>query len=321
MKIKYILSPLFILMTPSLVLAHTKWFASGPIDSYITSEPSIVYFSVLAVVVAIIVGIGIYINRFEMSQLSFLKPKVPHSFERAAAVFSMVAGAFFLISATQQYLFSPNLGIESGVPLIFIIIQALIGLALLIGVYDRIAAGALVLLWVSSWFIVSPISVLENIWVLGVALFIMIMGNDYFRLVKVATCGAFMRKYESYAMPILRVGTGITLLVLGFSEKILRPEYGINFLNQHSWNFMQQFGIPFSDYLFVLSAGSVEALFGLIFILGVVTRINALIVAIFFTIPLFILGPIELAGHMPHFAAVVLILFFGAGTHFRFSRG
>ncbi len=311
----------FALMAPSLVLAHTKWFASGPIDSYITSEPSTVYLSVLAIVVAIIVGIGIYINRFEIFQLSFLKPKVSHSFERAAAAFSMVAGAFFLISATQQYLFSQNLSIESGVPLIFIIIQALIGFALLVGIYDRIAALSLVLLWVSSWFIVSPISALENIWVLGVALFIMIMGNDYFRLVKVGTHHTFMRKYESYAMPILRVGTGITLLVLGFSEKILRPEYGINFLNQHSWNFMQQLGIQYSDYLFILSAGSIEALLGLVFILGIVTRINALVVAIFFTIPLFILGPLELAGHMPHFAAVVMILFFGAGTHFKLSRG
>ncbi|MEK9154083.1 MAG: hypothetical protein AAB798_01275, partial [Patescibacteria group bacterium] len=70
----------------------------------------------------------------------------------------------------------------------------------------------------------------------------------------------------------------------------------------------------YSDYLFTLSAGAVESLFGLIFILGVVTRLNALIVAIVFTIPLFILGPIELAGHLPHFAAVVLLLLFGGGN-------
>ncbi len=306
-------------MMPSLVFAHTKWFTSGPIDSYTASESYTTYLSVLAIVAIIIVGIGIYINRFDIFRLSFLKPKVPHSFERAAAIFSMVAGAFLLVSATNQYLFSPNLNIESGIPSIFITLEAIIGLALLVGIYDRIAAVALVLLWMSSWFIVGTVSTLENIWVLSTALFIMIMGNDYFRLVKVSPHYTFMRKYESYAIPILRIGTGATLLILGFSEKILRPEYGLNFLNQHNWNFMQQLGIPYSDYLFTLSAGSVEALFGLIFILGIVTRINALIVAIFFSIPLFILGPIELAGHLPHFAAVVLILFFGAGAHFKLS--
>ena len=120
-----------------------------------------------------------------------------------------------------------------------------------------------------------------------------------------------------YALPVLRLGTGATLLVLGFTEKILHPEFGINFLRQYDWNFMQLLGFNYSDYLFTLSAGSVEALFGLIFILGIVTRLNALVVATFFTIPLFFLGPIELAGHVPHFAAVVLLLIFGAGEHWK----
>jgi hypothetical protein len=40
-------------------------------------------------------------------------------------------------------------------------------------------------------------------------------------------------------------------------------------------------------------------------------------VAIVFSIPLFILGPIELAGHLPHFAAIILLLLFGNGGHFR----
>jgi uncharacterized membrane protein YphA (DoxX/SURF4 family) len=73
----------------------------------------------------------------------------------------------------------------------------------------------------------------------------------------------------------------------------------------------------YTDYLFTLSAGTMEALFGLIFILGVVTRLNALAIAIFFSIPIFILGPIELAGHLPHFCAVVLLLLFGSGEHFK----
>jgi uncharacterized membrane protein YphA (DoxX/SURF4 family) len=109
----------------------------------------------------------------------------------------------------------------------------------------------------------------------------------------------------------------MTLFVLGFSEKILHPEFGINFLSMYPWNFMQSLGLAYSDYLFTLSAGAVESLFGLVFMLGIVTRLNALVLAVFFTIPIFILGPIELAGHMPHFAAVVLLLLFGAGEHFK----
>ena len=232
----------------------------------------------------------------------------------------MVMGAFLLIAATHEYLFSPNLDLHAGIPLALIVIELIIGLALLVGIYDRIAAFALALLWASVWAYAGPVAAIEDIWVLSTALFIAIMGNDYFRFPGIASPIAFMRRYETYALPILRIGSGATLLVLGFSEKILHPEYGINFLAQYHWNFMQNVGIPYSDYLFTLSAGSVEAIFGAVFLLGIATRLNALVLAVVFTIPIFILGPLELAGHMPHFAAVILLLLFGAGEHFRLVR-
>jgi len=81
---------------------------------------------------------------------------------------------------------------------------------------------------------------------------------------------------------------------------------------------MQLLGFEwYSDYLFTLSAGAVESLIGLIFILGLVTRLNALAILIIFSIPMFILGPIELAGHLPHLAAVVLLLLFGGGNRLK----
>jgi len=142
------------------------------------------------------------------------------------------------------------------------------------------------------------------------------MGNDYFSLISFSYLGKTIGKYKKYALSLVRVGTGITLVILGLSEKIFAPEYGLHFLQIHPWNFMQQMGLNYSDYLFTISAGSVEVLLGLIFILGVVTRINALVTTIIFMIPLFLLGPIELAGHIPHFAAVILLLLFGNGGHF-----
>ncbi|MBI3671179.1 hypothetical protein HY249_00085 [Candidatus Azambacteria bacterium] len=84
---------------------------------------------------------------------------------------------------------------------------------------------------------------------------------------------------------------------------------------------MQNLGFSwYSDYLFVLSAGFVESLLGLIFILGVVTRLNALATAIIFTIPLFLMGPVELIGHMPHFSLVLLLLIFGSGNKLKFIK-
>ncbi|MBI2612389.1 DoxX family membrane protein [Candidatus Kaiserbacteria bacterium] len=308
-------------LLPGIALAHTRWFAAGEILPYVSDEPTALYLGAWALVAFAIVTTGIYLERRGLMQLSLLHPRRDHAYPRAASTFSMIAGAFFLIAGTHGYLFSPNLTIESGIPYTLVVLQILIGVAFLAGVYARVAALGLALLWLASIPLAGVIAILEDVWVLSTALFVLIMGSDYFSLVPWRAFAHLTRRYHEYALPLLRLGTGATLLVLGFSEKILRPELGINFLAQHDWNFMQLLGFEwYSDYLFVLSAGAVESLLGLIFILGVVTRLNALVLAIFFTIPMFILGPIELAGHLPHFAAVVLLLLFGGGNRLKISQ-
>jgi uncharacterized membrane protein YphA (DoxX/SURF4 family) len=311
---------LLLAIMPTAVMAHTKWFAEEELQPFTTSEPTALYLGVWALAAALLVSAGIYLERRGTLQLTFLHPTTGHAFVRAASAFSMVAGAFFIIAGLYGYLFSPNLTAAAGIPEWIVYAQIVIGAAFLFGVAARVAAVGLFALWIAGFFYVGWISMLEDIWVASTAAFILIVGNDYFSLVSVRIIGKYVQHLKSYALPILRIGAGATLLVLGFSEKILRPEFGVHFLELHSWNFMALLGFPYSDYLFTLSAGAVESLFGLIFILGVVTRFNALVVATFFSIPLFILGPIELAGHMPHFAAIAILVFFGAGNHFKIPR-
>ena len=303
-------------LVPFVSLAHTKWFADGELAPYHTTEPTALYLTVWASVVVFVVGIGCYLERHSLSQLEWLKPRTAHAYDRAAATFAMVVGAFLLIAGTHEYLFSPNQSIHTGVPVVLVIVQILIGLAFLVGVATRSAAMVLMIIWVLSIMTCGPISAFENSWVLTTAMFIAIMGNDYFSILGKSFFKKKLEQYKPYALSVLRCGVGATLFILGFSEKILAPEYGMNFLAHYHWNFMALAGFHFSDYLFVLSAGAVESLFGLVFMLGIVTRLNALVTAIVFTIPLFILGPIELSGHLPHFAAVVLLLFFGSGGKF-----
>ena len=312
------LSVLSLVSTPSFALAHTRWFATGELPPYATSEPTALYLMFWGLIAAVIIGLGIYLERRGLLQLSFLHPRRDHAFPRAAATFSMVAGAFFLIAGTHSYLFSPNLTIVSGIPYTLVVLQILVGIAFLAGIYARVAAVVLALVWFAGFPNAGFVAMAENVWVLSTALFVLVMGSDYFSLVPFRTLAHLTRRFHDYALPLLRLGTGATLLVLGFSEKILHPEFGINFLSQYHWNFMQLLGFGwYSDYLFTISAGAVEALFGLIFILGIVTRLNALVLGIFFTVPLFILGPIELAGHLPHFAAVLLLLLFGGGNRLK----
>lgn len=307
-----------ILTVPTAVSAHTRWFAPTDLEPYVAAEPTSFYLTIWAIVAAAIVAVGILFERQGWFRFSFLELKEPHVFERAASTFTMVSGTFFLIAGTHHYLFSPNLTADGGIPMTIVVIQILVGLAYLLGIFPRLASLVLAMLWTTVFYYAGWVAALEDIWVLSTALFILFMGNDYFSIVSFSVLRSTFAPYKRYGLSILRLGTGTTLLVLGFSEKIIAPEFGVNFLAQYPWNFMSILGFNYSDYLFTLSAGAVESLFGLIFILGIVTRLNALVVAIVFTTPLFILGPIELAGHLPHFAAVVLLLLFGNGGHFTF---
>lgn len=318
---RLIVTLLTLLVVPISAYAHTRWFAVGTLLPFQTDEPTTVYLMIWGFIVACVVSVGVFFEKRGILSLSFLHPQKSHAFQRAAASFSMVTGAFFLIAGTHHYVFSPNLSASFGMPQWLIVLQILIGISLLVGFFERFAAMLLAGLWVLVLCYSGFIAALEDVWVLSTAFFILVMGNDYFDMFPVRALQKHVEWLRPYALSVLRMGTGLTLLVLGFSEKILHPEFGIHFLEMYQWNFMQLAGFHwFSDYLFTLSAGAVESLFGLIFILGIVTRLNALVLSIFFTIPIFILGPIELAGHMPHFAAVLLLLLFGAGERFTLIR-
>lgn len=302
---------------PAVATAHTRWFAHEKLGPFTPNEPTALYLTVIALIAAAVVVVAIAFERRGWFQLKMLLPTAPHAFDRAASAFTMMTGAFLMIAATHQYLFSPNLAVGSGVSLIFVHLQFLIGVSFLLGIYARLAAILLAAVWALGALTIGWLPMIEDIWVLSIALFVFIMGNDYFSIVSFRAVAPLAHRYREYALPILRLGTGATLLVLGFSEKILHPEFGINFLSDYHWNFMARMGLPYSDYLFTLSAGAVESLFGLIFILGIVTRLNALAVVFVFSIPIFILGPIELAGHLPHLAAVAMLLLFGPGRRLR----
>lgn len=302
---------------PTITLAHTRWFAIDNPPPYETTENTILYFSALTIAALVTLSIGYVFQQKNYLHLRFLKPAKLQAFAKAAATFTMVTGAFFVIAGTHEYLFSPNLTVNAGIPAIFIYMQIAIGLSFMIGLVTRLSAMLLAILWGATFFFAGFVPTIENIWILSTAIFIAVMGNDYFSLVGFS----FLRHkiqaaYKRYALSILRIGTGLTLVILGFSEKLATPELGVSFLSQYDFNFMAALGLPYSDYLFTLSAGTFEMVFGLIFVLGILTRFNALILTIIFAIPIFLLGPIELTGHVPHLAAVLLLLFFGSGGHF-----
>jgi hypothetical protein len=157
-------------------------------------------------------------------------------------------------------------------------------------------------------FFTDPISVAENAMLLALLAYFFIKHSPH---------NSKWRYLNNCSVEIVRIGTGITLITLAFTEKLMYPELGLDFLDVHHWNFMQTLGVTwFSNKLFVLSTGFAEMIFGVIFILGYLTRINTIAIACFFAASVITMmiqfGAWEVED-LVVYSAAVLFLFYGYG--------
>ena len=114
---------------------------------------------------------------------------------------------------------------------------------------------------------------------------------------------------EQWAVFALRTGIGLQLMELSIHNKLLNPALGLAFLQEYHFNFMHAAGLQnFTDIYFVLMAGVAEFSFGLLIFFGIAVRLVTLITSLFFVTTMFVIGFHELAGHLPIFVFVLILL-------------
>jgi uncharacterized membrane protein YphA (DoxX/SURF4 family) len=304
---------------PSLALAHVKWFAEEKetVRPYELTDLPVVLAIILSVIV---VNIGIFLEK---------KLNTPKWFDRslekvAPFVLSLASigfGLSFLIFSYYGFIFAPNLIPESLLGERLIWLQALAGAMIFLGIYERIGGLLLIVLFGFAIKEYGFLEMMDTLEMVGFAFYAMIVGRPKWQLIDTKSFTTLIHKVHSYGLPLLRVGTGLNLMILGFSEKILNPSLTANFLSSYNWNFMHTLGFEgFTDYWFAFSAGAAETLFGLFFLLGLVTRTTTIALAVFLVTTLYLLGPIELIGHLPHFSIAIVLLVLGAGARLRVGR-
>lgn len=129
------------------------------------------------------------------------------------------------------------------------------------------------------------------------------------------------RRYADRALWLLRVGLGMSFSTAAFTEKLLDPSIGTQFLAHVDMNFMKHLGLDYSDRLFILSAGMSELLLGLLLVTGLVSRLTACALVTFLLASngyLLVIGAhddalTELVGHAPILAALFVVAFHGNG--------
>jgi len=304
----------FYLLTFSTAFAHVKWFV--PAEEIIEeSHETTPFFYIQSKEVLIwvcaalsVVLLGAYLDRViktprKITEFTFKYEKQINRVAQALlGIFMLVTVNFFWDTIILPYVSSPNI-FKYGIQ----ILQIVIGSMFLFNFYPRIASILLMAFCLGLGFWSGPMIFAENLLLLSIA---------FYFFIKNSPTDSKTFRLNKYAVEILRVGTGICLIVLAFTEKLAYPELSLVFLQAHPWNFMQPFFPNYNDALFVLSVGASEVIFGIMFIMGYLTRITTLFLAVFLissaTAMFLSVGDWE-AGHVVIYAAAVIFLAFGHG--------
>ena len=307
---------LFILLVsffPFLSFAHVKWFVDvdETVDKFHSSTPFYSWGSKEVLIWSAIVLVTVFI--FAVIDRIAKTPKKILAFglrnEKTINRISQAVLGIFLITVSfiWQIILVPDLKVDNSLEYILQAVQIILGLMFVFNIKPRIASIGLILLLVAVSIDKGLMTFLENIILLSLALYFFIVNSKD---------DSYFAKYKKHSVEIVRIGTGISLIVLAFTEKLMYPELSMQFLDVHHWNFMQSIFPWFTNKLFVLSTGFAEMIFGILFIFGYITRVTTILIAIFFAMSVttmliqFKQWEVE---DLQVYAAAILFIFYGHG--------
>jgi uncharacterized membrane protein YphA (DoxX/SURF4 family) len=222
-----------------------------------------------------------------------------------------------LVNGFQLQLFAPNLkmtpSLLSGA---LSLAEFLIALALIYGAFTEIAALGLIGLYgaglVLGPFIgISPVFLLEHLLLVGIAFFLYVFGRGPLSVDALLERKTRPnRRMIRYAIPVIRWTTGLSLIMLSLTEKLLNPGLAEYFLT-HKIDFNLGGSIGISDLTFTYIAGIIEFLFGVLLISGALPRLVIMVAWVPFNLTLPFLGWLELAGHLPVYGIMLVLLILG----------
>ncbi len=241
--------------------------------------------------------------------------------ERRSALYGLIPAILgihvavpLLVSGVQGELFTPNNKLPGVWMYALGLAQTGIALAIFYGALTRIAAIMLALLWFAGIFLVGLEPMLDSAMYLGFAAFFFLAGRgpisiDRLLLPRLEPSSQMMEK----AVTALRVGLGLSLVFVSFTEKFANIPLASAFLERYPLNFTAALGIPMSDETFILCAGAVELLVGLWILFGIFPREIILIAWVPINLTLTIFNWTELIGHLPIYGTLAVLAVWSPG--------
>ncbi len=296
-------------VTAPAAVAHERWFVDstpGADWSFATSPLSLVALAAVVVVTLVWRAVAVRLRTPELAPLRPLGRLAPY----IPRLLGIHLGVSLLALAARGEFLSPALPIgDVPVSPVFALLEAAVGVWLITGVQLRYAALVVIALGPALWLGAGPVALLENAALVGIAAFLAVLPPSDAPLGRVDADATAVRR----ALLLLRAGAAVSLVSLAFSEKFTNPEMAAATLAAHpELDVFALVGLHVPTDVFIVVAGGVEVLFGLLVLSGAAPQVAVLVAAVPFNLPLLLFGATELVGHLPVYGILLALLVYGS---------
>ena len=309
---------LFAVACAGTAAAHVRWFVDGSatVQSFQPYSLTDIEVLVWAALALMLVSTSVWLDA-KLPNIRIVDTKTRHDFIEILRVFT---GMSMLLTAYEGAVVAPHLVAFGTFGMVLLFGQAAIGILLIANRAVRHAAILMTLLHLGLAIKFGLLAAAEYLIMVAIAVFLLINNLPTAEL---------RERFKPYSVDLLRILTGISLITLGISEKLVGAMMAESFLAFYEWNFMQALGFGFfTDRLFVLSAGVIEVVFGVIMVLGTTTRLNVLAfsIVLFASNVLFLIqgqneaAMVEFVGHMPVIGVALILLLLGSGQRLKVTN-
>ena len=288
--------------------AHERWFVdSAPADwgFFLRPLPLVLTLAVILVTVAWR-WVGLKLDRPELPVLARLGGLVPW----VPRLLGVHLGVALLALAASGSFITPTLDdLHSFGGTVLLLFEAALGVWLITGYQQRPAAALTLVLGPIMAAFTGPMALLECANLAAVAAFLVIAPAGAERHGAVRLSDIQLR----WALVVLRAGVGVALVALAFTEKFTNPSMARETLEGYpALNVFSLFGLHVPTDVFIVIAGSIELLFGLLVLSGALPQVAVLVAMVPFNATLFLFGQTELVGHLPVYGVFLALLVYGS---------
>ena len=286
----------FIVLRPSLASAHVKWFADFDFSDPPRTFADILtpMFITLGIVTVIVLAVLVIVDRQleEVRSYRAVNEWLTSQEDHSLLVMRIAMAASLIISWENKALIAPELAEGSS----WVgWLQFVIALLLLRPQTTRIAGAGIVLLWLIAAVQYGAFHLVDYVHFIGIGAYLYFSGDS-------------KKSVSGLGLPLLYATVGFALMWAGF-EKLIYRDWGLFILAENP-----KLLLGLDPDLFLTGSAFVEISLGFLLIIGLLERpLAAVITLVFFTTTL-LFGRVEVVGHTPLHAALVVFLFSGPGA-------